>query len=72
MEFFLLIILRRLRGHKMGNEEDIKKLKDARDKVAEVYKSQATDDAKDNGNLTHLNNSILTLNETIIKIEKLG
>jgi len=56
----------------MGNEEDIKKLKDARDKVAEVYKSQATDDAKDNGNLTHLNNSILTLNETIIKIEKLG
>ena len=72
MEFFLLIILRRLRGHKMGNEEDINKLKDARNKIAEVYESQATDDAKDNGNLTHLNNSILTLNDAIKKIEKLG
>ncbi len=56
----------------MTREEDIQKLKDARDKVAEVYETQATDDAEDDGNLTSLNNAILTLNEAVKKIEKLG
>lgn len=56
----------------MTNEEDITKLKDARNKIAEVYESQAIDDAPDNGNLTSLNNAILTLNESIKKIKKLG
>ena len=56
----------------MTREDDIVKLKDARNKIAEVYESQATDDAKDNGYLTSLNNAILTLNESIVNIEKLG
>ncbi len=56
----------------MGHDEDITKLKDARDKIAEVYETQATDDASDNGNLTSLNNAVLTLNEAIEKIKKLG
>lgn len=56
----------------MTREEDILKLKDARNKVAEVYEAQAIDEAKDDGNLTSLNNAILTLNESIEKIEKLG
>lgn len=59
-------------GVRMTREEDIQKLKDARDKVAEVYETQATDDAEDDGNLTSLNNAILTLNEAVKKIEKLG
>ncbi len=56
----------------MGNEEDITKLKDARNKIAEVYESQATDNLPDDGNLTSLNSAVLTLNEAIRKIEKLG
>lgn len=56
----------------MGREEDILKLKDARNKIAEVYEAQATDDVADNGNLTSLNSAILTMNEAIKKIEKLG
>ena len=72
MESLPSTILRRLRGHKMTREDDIEKLKDARNKVAEVYESQATDEVADNGNLTSLNSAILTLNEAIKKIEKLG
>ena len=56
----------------MTRDEDIEKLKDARNKVAEVYKSQATDDADDNGNLTALNSALLMLNEAIKKIIALG
>ena len=56
----------------MTRQEDITKLEDARDKVAEVYKSQATDDTVDNGNLTSLNHALLTLNEAIKKIKALG
>ena len=56
----------------MGREEDIIKLKDARDKIAEVYESQAIDDAPDDGNLTSLNSAILTINNAIKKIEALG
>ncbi len=52
----------------MGNQEDIQKLKDARDKIAEVYKKQATDNQPDDGNLTTLNGAILTLNAAIKNI----
>ena len=51
-------------------EEDKTKLVNARNEVAEVYKSQATDDSADNGNLTKLNNAILSINEAIIAIGK--
>ncbi len=56
----------------MATKGDITKLKDARDKIAEVYESQATDDIPDNGNLTHLNNTLLTINESIINLNKKG
>ncbi|KKN09277.1 hypothetical protein LCGC14_1048310 [marine sediment metagenome] len=56
----------------MTREEDIQKLKDARNKIAEVYEAQAIDEAPDDGNLTSLNNAILTLNESIKKIIALG
>ena len=56
----------------MATEEDIQKLKDARDKIAEVYESQATDDLTDNGNLTKLNNAILSVNESIKEIQSQG
>ena len=56
----------------MGRKEDIQKLEDARDKIAEVYESQATDDIPDNGNLTRLNNTLLSLNESIKDIKDLG
>lgn len=49
---------------------DIEKLKTARDKVAEVYESQATDDLVDNGNLSSLNNTLLNINIAIKSIEK--
>ena len=55
----------------MASKEDIKKLEDARDKIAEVYKSQAIDDIPDNVTLTKLNNTLLSLNETIKDIKKL-
>ena len=56
----------------MTNEEDVAKLKDARNKVAEVYESQVKDEVADNGNLTNLNNAILTINEVIIVVKKNG
>ena len=49
---------------------DIEKLKTARDKIAEVYESQATDDLVDNGNLSALNNALLNINIAIKKIEQ--
>lgn len=41
------------------------KLRIARDKIAEIYNSQATDDSPDNGNLTALNEIILKINEAM-------
>lgn len=56
----------------MTTEDDISKLKDARNKTAEVYESQATDEIPDNGNLTTLNSCVLSLNSaiSIIKTEE--
>lgn len=48
---------------------DIEKLIVARDKIAEVYESQATDDIIDNGNLSSLNNALLNLNVAIKKLQ---
>ncbi len=56
----------------MARKDEIKKLEGARDTIASVYLSQATDDISDNGNLTSLNNALLVLNESIKKIKALG
>lgn len=57
---------------KMGRPQDITKLEGARNDIADVYQSQATDDAADNGNLTKLNAALLAINEAILDIKKLG
>jgi len=45
----------------------LEKLISARDKIAEVYNTEATDDKPDNGNLTQLNEILLKINEAISK-----
>lgn len=50
--------------------EELDKLKDARDKLAEVYESQATDDLPDNGNLNHLHNGLINVNNAIVALKK--
>ncbi len=50
----------------MGQEQnDLLQLKQARGILASVYKTQATDNQVDNGNLTQINNAILNLNVAI-------
>ena len=53
-------------------EENINKLKLARDKVADVYKDEATDDINDNGNLSILNGAIGSINNVIEALIKRG
>ena len=50
--------------------QDIEKLKDARDKLAAVYKNEATDDVFDNGNLSTLNSAILNVENVIKMLEE--
>ena len=49
----------------MDLQEEIDKLIDARDKIAEVYESEATDEVPDNGNLSTMNEAILKINMAI-------
>lgn len=52
----------------MPPENDVlQKLTTARDKIAEVYNIEATDNHPDNGNLTLLNEIILKINDAIQK-----
>ena len=51
-------------------EENLNKLRTIRNKLAEVYASEATDETFDNGNLTTLNNALLCV-EIVIRIIKL-
>ncbi len=48
-------------------DTNLKKLEEARDKIAAVYNDEATDEKPDNGNLTLLNDVLLKINELIIK-----
>ena len=43
----------------------IAKLKTARDKLAEVYESEVKDDKPDNGNLSIINNAILSIEDCL-------
>ena len=51
-------------------QAQINKLKNARDKVVEVYEEQATDDTPDNGNLSSMHNAVLNINLAIKFLEK--
>ena len=53
----------------MTSRENIDKLKDARDKIAEVYESEVQDDIHDNGNLTLMNNAIMFTEDSIQKLK---
>lgn len=46
-------------------QSNIQMLKLARDKVAAVYANEATDEHYDNGNLTTMNNAILSIQNAI-------
>ena len=49
----------------MSETDNLPKLIDARNKMAEVYESLATDQEPDNGNLTELNDAILRVANVI-------
>lgn len=54
----------------MGQESnDIEQLKEARNDLANVYKSQVLDKIKDNGNITHIHNAILEVETAIAILE---
>ncbi len=52
--------------------EDIEKLKTARDKIAQVYKDEATDEFHDNGNLINMHQAIIHIEQAIQILEKRG
>ena len=45
--------------------DDLELLRNARDKIITVYKDLAIDDLPDDGNLTNINNAILSINIAI-------
>ena len=51
------------------SENDLKQLKACRDTLSNVYKSQVQDEIMDNGNLTTINNAILSINTVIAWLE---
>jgi len=50
-------------------QNDLEQLIKCRRELANVYKTQATDNLPDNGNLTTLNNVILGINKVIAYLE---
>jgi len=52
------------------SEGVINKLKNARDKLADCYEEEATDDLRDNGNLISIHEAILSIENAISLIEK--
>ena len=44
---------------------NLQKLTYLRDKVAEIYRLEASDEFDDNGNLSQLNNAILNINSVL-------
>ncbi|GAF89331.1 unnamed protein product [marine sediment metagenome] len=55
---------------KIAANPNLEKLKDARDKIAEVYEAEAKDEHHDNGNLTTMNDAILHIESAIDTLEK--
>lgn len=53
----------------MATNPNIQHLKTARDKLVDVYSSEAKDNLHDNGNLTVLNNGILAVEKLIEALE---
>ena len=51
----------------MAEEDNLEKLKTARDKLAQVYKDEACDEIHDNGNLINIHHAIIHT-ETAIQI----
>lgn len=51
-------------------ENNIDKLKGVRDKLAQVFKDEVTDDLHDNGNLSNLYSAIITVEKVIEALEK--
>ena len=54
----------------MEEQSDLQKLKQIRNSLAVVYKSQVMDDIHDNGNLSTLNESILSVESVIKELEQ--
>ena len=54
----------------MNVQDNIDKLKDARNKLAEVYESEVMDEVYDNGNLTTMNQAIISIEQAIKNLEK--
>ena len=61
-----------MRYELMTNAENIKKLKDARDKCAEVFEKEAKDEVFDNGNLDNIHKAICHIQVAIKEIEARG
>lgn len=51
-------------------DNDLKQLKEVVKELANVYKTQVTDDISDNGNLTTINNAILNVKNAIKWVEE--
>lgn len=51
------------------SNNDLAQMKEVRKTLANVYKSQVTDNIPDNGNLSELNNCILHVNKVIKWLE---
>ncbi len=52
------------------SSNDLAQLKQCNKDLANVYKSQVTDEIMDNGNLTEINNAILNIKNVIKWLEK--
>ncbi len=56
----------------MEEDTNLKKLKRARDDLAKIYKDEVIDDLPDDGNLTMINKTVLSLQKVIKHIEDRG
>ena len=54
----------------MPEDPNLVKLKDARDKCAEVFEAEATDDLHDNGNLDNIHQAVIHIENAIQIIER--
>lgn len=56
----------------MAEETNLEKLKRARDDLAKVYKDEVMDEIPDDGNLSMINKTVLSLQKVIKHLEDRG
>lgn len=54
----------------MAEQTNIEKLETARDRLANVYKDEATDDIMDNGNLIKIHEAIIKVEEALYELKQ--